>query len=149
MYTNIPTSELKSITTNILNNDHYTSKEEKEELLYILDMILKQNYLQFNNQFYKQNEGLTMEAPTSATLAETFIQHLEHTVIYKILKKHQIVDYYRYVDDILIICNEHHTNIDNTLDEFNRIHTKIKFTIEKETQNKIQLPRLNNYERRQ
>jgi hypothetical protein len=31
-------------------NDHYMSKEGKEELLYILDMILEQNYLQFNNQ---------------------------------------------------------------------------------------------------
>jgi hypothetical protein len=78
-----------------------------------------------------------MGAPTSAPLAEIFIQHLEHTIIYKILKKHQIIDYSRYVDDILIIYNEHHTNIDNTLDEFNRIHPKIKFTIEKETQNKI------------
>jgi hypothetical protein len=78
-----------------------------------------------------------MGAPTSATLAETFIQHLEHTIIYEILKKHQIIDYYRYVDDILIIYNEHHTNIDNTLNEFNRIHLKIKFTVEKETQNKI------------
>jgi hypothetical protein len=139
MYTNIPTNELKYIITNILNNDHYTSKEEKEEkedLLDISDMILEQNYLQQNNEFYKQNEGLTMAAPTSATLAEIFIQHLEHTVIYKILKKHQIIDYYRDVDDILIIYNEHHTDIDNTLDEFNRIHPKIKFTIEKETQNK-------------
>jgi hypothetical protein len=45
--------------------------------------------------------------------------------------------YYRYVDDILIIYNKHHTNIDNTLGEFNRIHPKINFTTEKETQNKI------------
>jgi nucleoside-specific outer membrane channel protein Tsx len=120
---------------NILNN--HTSKKEKEEILNILNMILEQNYLQNNNQFYKQNEGLAMGAPTSSTLAEIFIQHLEHTIIYKILQKHQIVDYYRYIDDILIICNEHHTNIDNTSDEFNKIHPKIKFTIEKENQDEI------------
>jgi hypothetical protein len=36
--------------------------------------------------------------------------------------------------DTLIIYNEHHTNTENTLDEFNRIHPKIKFTMEKETQ---------------
>jgi hypothetical protein len=35
MYTNLPTMELKNIIKNILNNDHYTNKEEKEELLYI------------------------------------------------------------------------------------------------------------------
>jgi signal transduction histidine kinase len=51
MYTNIPTNELKNIITNILNNDHYTSKEGKEVSLYILDMIVEQNYLQFNNHF--------------------------------------------------------------------------------------------------
>jgi hypothetical protein len=38
----------------------------------------------------------------SAALAETFIHHLEHTKIVKILNKHQIIDYYRYMDDILI-----------------------------------------------
>jgi hypothetical protein len=106
--------ELKNIIKNILNNNHYTSKEEKEELLYILDMILEQKYLQFNNQFFKQNEGLTIEAPTSAILAKTFIQHLEHTTIYKILNKHQIMDYQQYVDDILIIYNEHYMNTEKT-----------------------------------
>jgi hypothetical protein len=111
MYTNIPTYELKHIITNILNNDHYTSKEGKEELLDILDMILEQNYLQHNNEFYKQNEGLAMGAPASATPAEMFIKHLEHTIVYKILKKHLIIDYYRYFDDILIIYKQHHTLI--------------------------------------
>jgi hypothetical protein len=78
-----------------------------------------------------------MGAPTSAILAETFIQYLDHTIIYRILRKHQIIDYYCYVDDILIIYNEQRTNIKNTLDEFNNIHQKIKFTMEQETLNKI------------
>jgi hypothetical protein len=39
MYTNIPTLELANIIKNILNNDYHTSKEEKKELLYILDTI--------------------------------------------------------------------------------------------------------------
>jgi hypothetical protein len=54
-----------------------------------------------------------------------------------ILKKHQIIDYYHYADDILIIYDEQHTNIRNTLDEFNNIHQKIKFTMEQESLNKI------------
>jgi uncharacterized Rossmann fold enzyme len=73
MYTNIPTNKLKEIITNILN-DYHTNKEEKEELLNILDMILEQNYVQFNNQYHKQNKRLSMGTPTSATLAETFIE---------------------------------------------------------------------------
>jgi nucleoside-specific outer membrane channel protein Tsx len=78
-----------------------------------------------------------MGTPTSAILTETFMQYLEHTIIVDILKKYQIIDYYRYVDDILIICNAETTNINNTLDEFNLIHPKIKFTIEEEQDNKI------------
>jgi hypothetical protein len=78
-----------------------------------------------------------MGAPTSAILTEVFIQYLEHTTIIDILKKFQIVDYYRYVDDILIIYNTRITNIDNTLNEFNNVHPKIKFTMEKEINNKI------------
>jgi hypothetical protein len=120
MYTNILTKELKEIIIDMPNNDHHTNKKEKEELLNILDIILEQNYLQFNNQVYELNKGLSMGAPTSAILTETFIQHLEHTIIYKILQKHQIIDYYRYLDDILIVYNEHQTNIDSTIDEFNK-----------------------------
>jgi hypothetical protein len=78
-----------------------------------------------------------MGAPTAAILAEIFIQFLEHTVIYNILEKHQIINYYRYVDDILFIYNSEGTNIHNTLQEFNTVQPKLKFTLETETQNKI------------
>jgi hypothetical protein len=78
-----------------------------------------------------------MGAPTSAMLAEVFIHYLEHTRIIDILKEFQITDYHRYVDDILIIYNTHTTNIDNTLEEFNKIHPEIKFTMEKEENDKI------------
>ena len=73
-----------------------------------------------------------MGAPTSAILAEVFIQYLEHTTIIDILSKYQIIDYFRYVDDILIICNSHISNIGYMLYEFSNIHTNIKFTIEEE-----------------
>jgi hypothetical protein len=76
-----------------------------------------------------------MGVPTSVILAETIIQYLEHIVISKILNKHQIVDYYWYVDDILITYNKHNTNIGNTLEEFDTIHPKLKFSMEKEIQN--------------
>jgi hypothetical protein len=78
-----------------------------------------------------------MGAPTSAVLAEAFIQHLKHTRIVDILKKSQIIDYHRYVDDILIIYNTRTTNINNILEAFNKMHPKFKFTIEKEINNKI------------
>jgi phosphomannomutase len=91
----------------------------------------------YNGKWFKQNDGLAMGAPTSAILAEVFIQYLEHTTIIDILKKFQIIGYYRYVDDILISYNTHITSTNNALDEFNNIHPKIKFTMEKEINNTI------------
>jgi hypothetical protein len=46
------------------------------------------------------------------------------------------MDYHRYVNNILFIYNTRTTNNNNTLEEFNKIHPRIKFTIE-EVSNKI------------
>jgi hypothetical protein len=68
-----------------------------------------------------------MGAPTSAILAEAYIQNMEHKQIYPILTKHQIIGYFRYVDDILIIYDQRITNIEETLREFNEQQRNIKF----------------------
>jgi hypothetical protein len=136
MYTNIPISETKHIISEVLNNDNETSTVEKEELEILLNTIFEHNYMQFNDQFYKQNEGLAMGAPTSAILAETSIKHLERKLI-EILNKHQIIDYHRYMDDILIVYNKNNTNINSTPNECNTIHPKIKFTMETQKHNTL------------
>jgi hypothetical protein len=76
-----------------------------------------------------------MGAPTSAILVEVYIQYTEHIKLYPILKKHQIIGYFREVHDILILYII--TNIDETLTEFSKQTTSIKFTIEKEQHNSI------------
>jgi hypothetical protein len=53
-------------------------------------------------------------SPDITILAEVYIQFVEYTEIASILIKHQIVDYHRYVDDILIIYNTHRMNIHDT-----------------------------------
>jgi hypothetical protein len=137
MYTSIPTMEVKQIIKDNFDRDYHTKQDDKKVLLSLINIILEQNCIQFNNHFYRQHNGLAMVAPTSAIFAETFIQFLEHTVIYKILEKHQIIDYYRHVDDILIIYNSEHTDTQNTLKELNTVHPNLKLTLETETHNKI------------
>jgi hypothetical protein len=72
-----------------------------------------------------------MCAPTSAMLAETYNQQIEHKEIYPILIKHQITGYCRYVVDCLIIYDKR-TNTDKTLIQFNIQQVHTKFAIEKE-----------------
>jgi hypothetical protein len=78
-----------------------------------------------------------MGALTSAILMETFMQYLEHPIIVDNLRKYRTIDYYTYMDDTLIIYNTQTKNINNTLDEFNMIHPKIKFMMEEVQDNKI------------
>jgi hypothetical protein len=55
---------------------------------------------------------------------------MEHTHIYLILIKQQIITYFRYINDILIIYDQSKTNIDHTLNEFDKLQQTINFTIE-------------------
>jgi hypothetical protein len=75
-----------------------------------------------------------MGAPTSGIISEFFLQNLEDT---HLSNKHKIVRYFRYTDDILMIYDSSHTDINNIQNNFNTIHPNIKFTAEKESNNQI------------
>jgi hypothetical protein len=103
MYTNIPTDSIIHIITMIMNNNYIDTNTIHEIIL--INTILEQNYFQFDNKYYKLKEGLAMGAPTSGILSEICLQYIEHTHVSKILQNHNIIGYYRYVDDVLIIYN--------------------------------------------
>jgi hypothetical protein len=65
--------EIQQIIKEIFDRDYHTKQDDKNELLKLINVILEQNYIQFNDHFYKQHNGLAMGAPTSAIFAETFI----------------------------------------------------------------------------
>jgi uncharacterized coiled-coil protein SlyX len=132
MYTNIQRKEVTNIINNILENNIEIETNTREEIIFIMSVIMKQNFFQFDQQYYEQTEGLAMGAPISAILAEVFIQYMEHKYIYPVLRTRKIVAYYRYVDDILIVYDRQKTNIEQTLEELNNMQPSIKFTIEKE-----------------
>ena len=75
MDTNIPIDETIDIIINKL-------KEQNEDTQYIteiknsLQLILKQNYFEFNSKIYQQQEGLAMGSPLSSIIAEIFLQHI-------------------------------------------------------------------------
>ena len=73
-----------------------------------------------------------MGAPSSGLIAEIFLQHIEHTLLPHITHKHRILNYFRYVDDILLIYDSTHTSIQMILEDFNVLHPKLQFTTESE-----------------
>ena len=78
-----------------------------------------------------------MGAATSSILSEVYLQHLESTKIFDILRNHQSIGYFGYVDGIVIIYKDNLINIQETLRLFNNISPMLTFTMEKETNNSI------------
>jgi hypothetical protein len=81
-----------------------------------------------------------MGAPSSATLSEIYLQHLEHIEIIKIIIRHNITGYFRYVYDILMVYDEKYTDINKVHTAFNKLAPTLKFTIETENDKAINFP---------
>jgi hypothetical protein len=131
LYTNIPIKETKSILNDILAQQH-VNNSTKQELLQWYDTITQQNYFAHNKTIYIQQEGLAMGAPSSGLIAEIFLQHTEHTHLARLAQKHRIINYCRYVDDVLIIYDNNHSTILDILQDFNDLHPNLSFTAETE-----------------
>jgi hypothetical protein len=80
---------------------------------------------------------ILVRAPISSLLSEFYLQYLENSKIYNLLLNYNVEGYFRYVDEILIVYNESSTNIDDLLDQFNNLSPKLKFTLEKEIDRRI------------
>jgi hypothetical protein len=78
-----------------------------------------------------------MGAPSSAFLAEFFLQYIENNQTIDILTKNKIIGYFRYVDDILSLHDHTDTDINTLLIEFNRIHPNLCYTLKLEKNNQL------------
>jgi hypothetical protein len=136
MYPNIPTKELPHILS-IMCKQQNIPPPLQQEIISISELILKQNYFKHRNTTLQQNEGLAMGTPTSSIFSEIYLQYLEDSQLFNILTHHQIVWYFRYVDDILILYKPSTTSIHTVLQEFNNISPTIQFTMEEELNNNI------------
>jgi hypothetical protein len=86
MYTNIPKIDIRDIIANILKINSGIN-----ETIHILKTVKERNHFQFEQKYYEQTNGQSMRAPTSAILAEAYIQNMEHKQMYSISTKHQII----------------------------------------------------------
>ena len=136
MYTNISTIEVLDII-NMLCHNHGVEENIRQNITKLIKTTTDQNYFQFLETTYVQSDGLAMDATTSSILSEIYLQYLESSSIYNLLLHHNIVGYFRYVDDILVVYNEDTTNIDSLLLQFNNLSPKLEFTTEKEENQKI------------
>ena len=136
MYSNIPTKDLMTTLRKLCEVNNIDDRTT-QDIMTIAQTLVGQNYFLFWDTIYVQNEGLAMGAPTSTILSEVYLQQMENTTIYELLIKHKVESYFRYVDDILVMYRDDKTNIHRVLGGFNNLVPSMKFTLEKEQNNKI------------
>ena len=78
-----------------------------------------------------------MGAPSSGIISEIFLQHFEHSHLPTLARKHNLVNYFRYVDDVLLIYDSLHTDLHTTENDCNSFHPNLQFTKETEHDNKL------------
>jgi hypothetical protein len=136
MYSNIPTTELSVILTNTLRTIFHDNTMVLE-VLKLYHLIVEQNCFTHEDKTYRQNEGLAMGSPSSAIPSEIFLQFLESNHYSNILQNNKVIDYFRYVDDVLIVYYNTQTDINQVLHEFNQVNSHIQFTWEMETNRRL------------
>jgi hypothetical protein len=125
LYINIPIAETIDITTIQLLK--HNDPETTTQICTLLGVILQQNYFIFQEQIYQPNKGIAMGSPISGTIAEIFLQHLEHIYIRPLIETKRILFYIWYMDDILIIYDTETTNHNYLTQYTNTMHTNLQF----------------------
>ena len=132
LFTNIPTDNILELIRDRWSEIKIHTKIPMGLFLEILKFILDSGYFVHNGIIYKQVFGTPMGGPISPVLAKILMDD----VISKSLKKIDGVKLIKvYIDDLLIILPQ--DKLDFTLDVFNSYHDRIKFTVEKEMDNKL------------
>ena len=124
LYVYINIAETIDITTQLLKHN---DPETTTQICTLLGVILQQNYFIFQEQIYQPDKGVAMGSPISGTIAEVFLQHLEHIYIGPLIETKRILFYTRYIDDILIIYDTESTNHDYLAQYTNTMHANLQF----------------------
>jgi len=83
LYVNIPIRETIDITRQQLLK--YNDVEIMLQICKLSETILQQNYFTFQDQIYQPAKGIAMGSPISGTIADIFLQYLEHIHIKPLL----------------------------------------------------------------
>lgn len=135
LFTNVDSHLVKNIISQNWRNIKKNSKSKltKIQFLNALDIVLNNSEFSFDNKIYKQIFGSPMGSPISPIIANLLMENLENSILNSL--DFEPLFYFRYVDDIITAIPTN--KIDSFLEKFNSKNTRIKFTLEKEVENKI------------
>lgn len=134
LFTNIPLELVYNlIEKNWPQIEPYTPIKNKVTFLQGIKLICSNSYFKYNGDLYRQKQGLPMGGVMSVNLSGIVINHLLNNIMSTYPAPPLFIA--KYIDDIFaLILPEHKIPF---LDALNKLHQKLKFTIEEESDNKL------------
>lgn len=117
---NITQREIPQIIQHILNNSNTIHNTKPN---------LHNSWTELLLIMFSINKWSCHGAPTSALFSEIYLRFLEHNEIWNLLNVNHISGYFRYVDNILTICDIRDIKIGKNVIDFINIHPSLQFTI--------------------
>ncbi|XP_078682439.1 uncharacterized protein LOC144916914 [Branchiostoma floridae x Branchiostoma belcheri] len=136
LFTSVPGKEVVGMAVSRAEKDPtwkdrtlLTPKEFGELLL----LVVSTTYFQYNDVIYEQTFGMAMGSPLSPVLANLFMEEFERKALHT--APHRPKFWGRYVDDTGVVNRQEHEQ--ELFDHINTQHDSIKFTIEREQDNRL------------
>ena len=138
LYTNVPLAETINIILDVIftNSNNTYHSFTKNDFKKFLELTILDTHFIFNQNLYKQIDGLAMGSPIAPILANTFLAFHETKWLEDCPLSFKPVLYRRYVDDTFLLFRKlEHTDL--FLNYLNSRHPNIEFTKEIETNNSL------------
>ena len=108
----------------------------KDSFRELLTRTISESLTLFDQEFYKQHDGVAMGFPLGPTLANVFLCYHEKIWLQSFPSESKLVIYRRYVDDTFLLFRSKH-RIKKFRNYLNRQHRNIRFTSEIENENSV------------
>ena len=129
---NIPNHEGIDASTKHLNN-HNTTGVNIQMIRSMLELILENNYFEFNDKYYLQTHGTAMGTTMAVSYANIFMATLEEEILKNAPEGLTPLEWIRFLDDIFAIWCHGEASLIRFLHHMNKLHTTIKFEYEYST----------------
>ena len=137
LFTNLPLDETLNICEELLfERNNLVKGLTRSEFRNLLELATKENLILFDDNYYRQIDGVAMGSPLGPTLANIFLSYHEKTWLPSAPESIKPSFYRRYVDDVFILTQSSETAI-NFVDYMNKQHGNIFFTYEIEIDHKL------------
>ena len=125
LYPNIPNAEGLQVLRNALD-ERETKTVSTESLVDLADVVLNNNYFEFNENIYLQKQGTAIGTKMAPPYAILYMDDFEKRFLQGCELKPWV--WWRYIDDVFLIWEHGEEELNLFLQRLNSFHPSIKFT---------------------